>query len=73
LRAYLVVHNGARASKVSVDASGFLRPGEAYRLLNPKDPFGDPVLEGASEGTTLDVPLAGGFAAFVVLKGKGKP
>jgi hypothetical protein len=72
-RAHLAVYNGAGASKVPVDVAGFLRPGEAYRLLDPKDPFGAPVAAGTCQGTTVDVSLAGEFAAFVVLKGREMP
>lgn len=72
-RAHLAVYNGAKAPGVPVDVAAFLRPGEAYRLLNPQDPFGGPVVQGTCPGPTIMVPTPREFAAFVVLRGRGKP
>jgi hypothetical protein len=68
-RAHLVVFNGAKTAQVAVDAASFLKPGEAYRLMDPEDVFGPPLAVGTCEGPTVDVPMKGEFAAFVVLKG----
>ncbi len=71
-RAHLVVFNGAGAPAAAVDVSGFLKPGDPFRLMDPKDFFGAPVLEGKGGGKTVVVPVKGAFAAFVMLKG-GRP
>jgi hypothetical protein len=59
-RAHLFLFNGAKAAEVSVDVGSFLKPGEAYRLMNPEDAFGAPLAAGACEGPTIGVPLKGG-------------
>jgi len=48
--------------------SAFLTTGDAYCLMNPRDMFGPPVLEGTYDGHSIRVPTPGEFAAFVVLK-----
>jgi hypothetical protein len=68
-RAHLAVYNGAKASQLSVDVSTFLKLGERYRLLDPKDVFGKPVVNGTCEGSTITVPVYGEFVPFVLLKG----
>jgi len=72
-RAHLVVFNGAKAPEVRVDVGSFLRPGDAFRLMDPKDFFGRAVLEGTCKGKTITVPMKGEFAPFVVLKEKMRP
>jgi dienelactone hydrolase len=67
-RANVAIYNGAKADKVALDVSKFLKAGEKYRLLNPRDLFGKPVLEGKTDGASITVPMAGEFAAFVLLK-----
>jgi hypothetical protein len=69
-RAHLAVYNGAKSPKVTVDVSTFLKPGERFRLLNPRDVFGEPVLSGTCEGSTIALPMQGEFAPFVLLKGR---
>ncbi len=71
-RAHVVVFNGAKAPAAAVDVSAFLKPGEAFRLMDPKDFFGKPVLEGKGAGKAVAVPMRGEFAAFVLLKGKDR-
>ena len=66
-RAHLAVYNGAKAPKVTIDVSTFLKPGERFRLLNPRDVFGEPVLSGTCESSTIAVPMQGEFAPFVLL------
>jgi hypothetical protein len=68
LRAHLAVLSWDRASEAVVDTGNFLKAGESYRLLNPRDVFGTPVRTGTADGPTLRVPVAGEFAAFVLLK-----
>jgi parallel beta helix pectate lyase-like protein len=67
-RAHLAVYNGAKAAQVAVDVSAFLKPGEAFRLMDSRDFFGKPVLSGTCSGATISVPMAGEFSALVLLK-----
>jgi hypothetical protein len=67
-RAHLAVYNGAKASQVQVEVSEFLKPGEAFRLMDPRDFFGEPVVAGICSGSTVAVPMRGEFAPFVLLK-----
>jgi hypothetical protein len=46
----------------------FLKPDDAFRLLDPKDFYGKPVFRGKCAGATIAVPVSGEFAAFVVVK-----
>ena len=67
-RANLVIYNWARAAQVEVDVSGFMKAGERYRLLNPTNFFGEPVVTGRNNDGTIPVPVKGEFAAYVLLK-----
>ena len=67
-RAHVAILNGAGAREVPVAVAPFLKPGDTYRLLDPKDVFGKPVLAGTCEGEQIRVPVAGEFAAFVIVK-----
>ena len=60
--------NEAKAPKVTVDVSTFLKPSERFRLLNPRDVFGEPVLSGTCESSTITVPMTGEVAPFVLLE-----
>jgi cephalosporin-C deacetylase-like acetyl esterase len=71
-RANVAIYNGAKADKVGLDVSKFLKAGEKYRLLDPRDLFGKPVLEGKTDGASVAVPMAGEFAAFVLMKEGGQ-
>lgn len=68
-RAHLAVYNWDRKKTVDVKVAPFLKPGDVYRLLDPKDFYGKPVFQGKCTGETISVPTEGEFAAFVVLKG----
>ena len=72
-RAHLVVFNGSKAREVQVEVASFLQPGDVFRLMNPKNFFGKPVLEGKCVGPTIAVRMKGEFAPFVVLKERGSP
>ena len=61
-RANLAIYNGAKAAEVPVDVSKLLKPGDKYRLLNPKDFFGKPILEGTCGGASITVPMSGSSA-----------
>jgi hypothetical protein len=67
-RAHLAVFNWENKPVVAVDPGGFLKRGEAFRLLNPRDAFGRPVLTGKYDGRPIDVPVTGEFAAYLVLR-----
>ena len=69
-RAHLAVYNWAKAQEVEVHVDPFLKPGDAYRLMDPKGVFGKPLAEGRCGGETIKVILYGEFAAFVLMKGK---
>ena len=57
---------------MEVDAGEFLKAGESYRLLDPRDVFGKPVRAGTADGRPIRVPMAGEFAAFVLMKAGGE-
>ncbi len=67
-RAYIAIYNGAKAREVKVDVAPFLKSGDRYSLLDPKDLFGKPILQGTCKEKTITVPMEGEFAPFVVLK-----
>ena len=69
-RANLVVYAWRGGPQVTVPIDKFLKEGDAYRLMDPKDFFGKPVREGICSGGFIEVPVKGEFAAFVVLRGK---
>jgi len=68
-RAHLAIYNWDKAESVEVTVQPFLRSGEAFRLMDPKDFFGKPVFEGKCEGDVVRVPVKSEFAVFVVVKG----
>jgi hypothetical protein len=70
-RANLAILNWDKASTVAVRPGDFLKKGDAFRLLDPRDFYGKPVLTGTYDGQAINVPVTGEFAAFVVLKGGG--
>lgn len=67
-RAHVAVLNAKLAKEVDIDVSEFLKDGEAYCFLDPKDLWGKPVKEGIYRGQKLSVPVGDLFAAFVLLK-----
>jgi hypothetical protein len=69
-RANLVLFNWEKQSALKVEPGGFLKKGTTYRLLNPRDFFGKPVLTGTYDGQPIRVPIGGEFAAFVLLRGE---
>jgi hypothetical protein len=67
-RANLAVFNWEKKPAVEVDFSAFLRTGDEFRLMNPRDFFGEPVVTGRYEGKPVEVPVREEFGAFVVLR-----
>jgi hypothetical protein len=69
-RAHLVVFNWAKRAVVDLLPESFLDSGDAYRLMDPRDFFGQPVVAGTFDGKAIRLPVDGEFAAFVLLKSR---
>ncbi len=69
-RAHLAIFNWEKKEKVEFPVKTFLQNGYPFCLVNPDDFFGKPVLEGVCRGDTIEVPMKGEFAAFVILKNR---
>ena len=69
-RAHLVIYNLAGASVVKATVDPFLKPRQVYRLVDPKNFYGKPLVEARCNARTITVPVKGEFGAFVVLKGR---
>jgi hypothetical protein len=67
-RAHLVIYNLENAEKVRIETGSFFKDGETFRLMNPQDFFGKPVMYGKCSDNTIDVPVKSEFAVFVILK-----
>jgi hypothetical protein len=67
-RAHLAIFNWDRKPTVAVSAASFLKRGDSFRLMNPRDFYGKPLLTGTYRSGPLRVPVSGEFAAFVLLK-----
>jgi hypothetical protein len=67
-RANVAVFNWSKQPAVELAPGEFLKPGDDYRLMNPRDLFGKPVAEGKFDGKAIRVPVEGEFAALVLLK-----
>ena len=67
-RANVAIYNWAKQPAVDLDVTPLLKPGEAFRLLDPRDFFGKPLAEGTVAGKTIRIPMGAEFAAMVLLK-----
>ena len=67
-RANVAILNWEKKPTVPVNASTLLKHGDRFRLMNPRDFYGKPVIAGEYSGP-IDVPVEGEFAAFVLLRG----
>jgi hypothetical protein len=67
-RAHLAIFNWEKRPAATVRPGTFLKVGERYRLMDPRDLFGRPVLEDAYTGRPISVPMTGEFAVFVLVK-----
>lgn len=67
-RAHLTVIAGTDAAVVSIPVGDFLQTGDHYRLLDPRDIYGDPIAEGECTSETIEVPMDGAYGVFVVMK-----
>jgi len=69
-RAHLVIYNWDKTEHLQVKVDPFLKDGEPYRLIDPKDLFGNPVDEGICRENTISLNMKGEFTVFVILKGQ---
>jgi len=67
-RANLAIFNWDKQTSVDVDPGSFLKSGDRYRLMNPRDFFGEPIISGSYSHESISVPVDGEFAAFVIIK-----
>jgi hypothetical protein len=68
-RANLAVFNWKKAETVEAGFAPFLKEGDSFRMMDPKDFYGKPVFEGkAGKDGKAAVPVKGEFGAYVVLK-----
>ena len=51
-----------------IDVSAFLKVGQAFRLVDPRDFYGEPVLRGICKVTTLKVPAMGEYACYILMR-----
>lgn len=65
---HVAVFNWARQPAVEIAVGDFLKPGDRYRPMDPRDFYGKPVLSGTYQGKPIRVPAQGEFAASVLLK-----
>jgi hypothetical protein len=70
-RANVIVFNWEKKPAIDVDPGTLLKKGDNYRLMNPRDFFGKPILTGTYDGKAFQVPVSGEFAAFVLLRENG--
>ena len=57
---------------MEVDAGEAPKAGEPYRPMDPRDILVKPVRAGTADGRPIRVPMAGEFAAFVLMKAGGE-
>lgn len=55
---------------VEVDFTNYLKPGDSYRIMDPRDFWGKPLLTGQYGGKPVTVPVGGRFKAFIVVRGQ---
>jgi len=68
-RFHVIVFNWAQSPTAALELGRHLQMGDSYRLMAPRDLFGQPVAAGVYDGTPPPIPMKGEFAAFVLLKG----
>jgi len=56
-RAHVAVYNWEMNSSVAVDLTGVLSPGDAFRVIDVQNYFGDPVVEGVYDGRPVAFPM----------------
>jgi hypothetical protein len=67
-RAHVASYLAHPPGEASIGVRDFLEAGDRFAVLDPRDVFGKPLLEGASEGDSIRVPQKGPFAAWVIVR-----
>ena len=67
-RAHLAIVNWARQEQVTAEIGSFLRNGEPFRVQDPADVYGPPVVKGVVQQGRITLPVKGEFAAYVLLR-----
>jgi len=67
-RANVAIFNWRKEPAVELRPDKFLQPGDRYRLMDPRNFFGRPILQGVYDGKPIRVPVDGEFTALVMLK-----
>lgn len=67
-RANLAVFNWGKKESVEADLSPFLREDDRYRLMDPRDFFGEPAGTGQFDGKPARIKAGVEFAAYVVIR-----
>jgi hypothetical protein len=66
-RANIVVLNWEKKSHVTLELNGLLKQGDAFRVLDPRDFFGKPVLQGRYD-VAVSLPMSAEFGVFVIVR-----
>jgi hypothetical protein len=67
-RAHVALFHGARQPAVELPLDSFLKPGDGFRLLSPRDFYGKPIQSGRFDGSPIRLRVDGEFTALVVLR-----
>lgn len=67
-RANIAIFNWDKRPKVELPLGSFLKNGDRFELKNPIDFYGNAVVSGRFDDRVVNVPVAGEFAAFVLLR-----
>jgi len=67
-RANIVVFNWTKLPIMQIDLKSFLKTGDEYKFLDPKNFFGEPIASGIYDGNSVSVPVKGEFTVFVLMK-----
>jgi hypothetical protein len=66
-RCHVVVLNWPKKPMVDLLPASFLKTGDSYKVVNPRDFFGEPIVAGTFTGQPIRLPMSGDFGAFVLL------
>jgi hypothetical protein len=67
-RAHLAIFNWEKKPTVEIDLSSFAKAGDKIRFQDPRNFYGPPLYSATYEPPSLNVPMTGEFAAWVLLK-----
>lgn len=65
-RAHIVIFNWEKNPQVELPVGDFLKRGERFRLLNPRDVFGKPAATGTYDGPIFSPANSAEFAVFIL-------